>query len=196
MTNPILGQPHPTPPPGYNEWDMLAHGTSSGAAQRAALFTWIVAGVELVLFGGCSAAIAIISTVPLEELRKMGDPAQIDQIAQIYPMLGAIAVVMFIFGFLPAIAYLILGFGVRAGKPLSITVTLVLAMTQCTVFGVLFINNTLASVQRGDPATLMLNVVTLGSLVGLLGYTARLLWQMKQQANNNRAIHTDPWNEP
>ena len=182
--------------PGPSEWDLPPQREDDAAPHRSAKWVWIVGGIETILFGCCSIFLALTASVPLDELEKMADPAQFEMIRQAHPMLRTVAITTFVLGFVPGVAYLILGFGIKAGQPLPMTIALVLTMMQCIVFGILLINNILSATQVGHPLGVTVNIVTLGSLVGILGYTTHLLWQVKQLTRTNMPVNDDPWNKP
>ena len=168
----------------------------NGLRQRAAVSVWVIGAVQTVAFGCCSALMGMVAMVPLEHFRTVTDLKVFEQLAGVYPLLGDAAMTGFVLGFLPGLAYLALGFAVRVGRGFSTEVAMVLAATQLVVFGTVFVSNLVVAVTGHSPSAATVNILTLGSLLALLGYGIRCLWLARQSRHGDWDESTDPWNDP
>jgi len=185
--------------PEYNEWDMPTDGASPDATSRAAKLVWIIGIIETAVFGCFSTVLALGAIVPTSQFQELVDqgqmsPDQFNEFIAMQPMCGPAAIVLFVLGFLPGLAYLVAGFAVRQGKAIPSTIIIVLAATQFLVFGVIFAFNLMGAVLTHNPVALTFNALTLGTLLLLLGLAIRSLLVARQQRHNN--THNDPWKHP
>jgi len=162
---------------------------------HAAKLVWIIGAIQALVFGCCTTSMAIVATIPPEQLEQMTDPATFDQFTRAMPLFLPVAITVFVLGFVPGVVYLIAGFGVKAGKPPATSLALVLMTTQSIVLGVLLLNAVVAAVASHRPADLTLGVLTHGSLLVLLGFGIHRLWRVKQYNQNHLEEQTDPWND-
>jgi len=182
-----------------NEFDQggwLSQATGDSLRRQAAVWVWAIGSVQAVLFGCCGVSVAWMSIIPIEELQ-ITDPAQFEVISKVYSMSGAVAAMIFFLGFAPAVAYLAMGFAVRAGRKLAIDASTLLAITQAIVFGLIFVVNVAAGLVQGSPAAITGTVLTFGTPLVLLVYGIRCLWRLRRFDHVDRDEQdTDPWNEP
>jgi len=165
-------------------------------ARRAALLVWALAAVGLIAFGCCSTALSLWAGRSQDELKQALPQWDADQLAQLYPLLWPMAILVFVIGFLPGLIYLIAGFGVRSGRALPTNLALLLTITQAIVWGVLFLSGVFQAVRMGSPTNLTVNVLTFGSFLALLGFTIHWLLRAKRARQESAELATDPWNDP
>lgn len=182
--------------PGLDQWHLAPDHGSPNLRHRAAVITWIIGSVQSVLFGSCSALTTWAARLRPDELQGITNPEQLEQFSKFHPMLGHVAITLFVLGVVPGIVYLMLGFAVRTGSTIATGTALVLAITQSIVLGTIFIHNVLTAVLAHDPVMLTVNALTLGSLLALLGFGIRSLWLARQCDRDNLEAQTDPWNNP
>lgn len=194
MQSPIT--PGPDNLPQTSEWDTAP--PSNVAAHRASLFLWIVAAIELFGCACMSAMFAAISVLPdaqfAEAAAQQGaDMAQMETVRKAGPML---AVVFIILGIVPGIAYAILAFFVRKRKSAAVTISLVLAVTQAIVLGIIFLTGLAQGILGANPVALTTNFVMFGTPLALLG--AAIYWLYRTQSPAAAAHHLeprDPWDD-
>lgn len=179
----------------FSDWDTAARPDVEQARRRAAKLLWVTGAVEAAAFGCCVTSMAIVSVMPGDLLQEAADAQTYEQVMQLRPMLGFWAVTVFVLGFVPAVAYLILGFAVRTGRDAATTTALVLALTQFIVFGVLMIGNTVSAISTHSPADFTKSALTLGSLLVLLGLSIHSLWQARLLNHQSSQELTDPWDQ-
>lgn len=179
-----------------HEWDQVPSASLGHPCIRAAKWVWLIGGIETVIFGLCSFFTAVTSQIPLEELNEMASEEQFRQLIEIYPLLGPMAVGALILGFIPGVIYLFAGFGVRSGHRTATVVALALGITQSLVLGLLFLNNVLGSIMAYDPVGLTIQVLTVGSLLLIVGYGTYQVWLAKEYSQSQLEEHVDPWNNP
>ena len=188
--------------PGYDEWDIPPSGASPDASSRAAKLVWIIGIIEIAVFGCFSTVLALGAIIPTNQFKELVDqgqmsPDQFNEFIAMQPMCGPAAMVLFVLGFLPGLAYLVAGFAVRQGKAIASTITIVLVATQFIVFGVIFALNLIGAVLTHNPIALTFNALTLGSLVVLLGLAIRSLLAERQHRHNiGQKQYSDPWKHP
>ncbi len=183
--------------PYTDPWNLPPIGVKArNLCRRAAAITWLIGAVQAVFFGTCTAVTAWAALLPLDQLRRVTSHEQFEQFSNIRPMLGAAVVTVGVLGFVPGVAYVILGFGVRRGHTAATRVVLVLATTQVIVFGTVFVHNVLTAIRTRNPTVLTFNAATLGSLLVLLGLAIRRLWFVSRFCRDQLETHTDPWNNP
>lgn len=119
------------------------------------------------------------------------------QYRQAAPYLRALAATFLILGFLPGLAYLLLGFPVQRGRRPAAVAAFVLTGTQAIVVALIFLLNLLGGLVSGNPGGITAAVLIWGSLTGLLIYTAwTLLRVVRERAAPAWARPTDgrePW---
>lgn len=168
-------------------------------ASRAALWTWIL-GVIQVLLSGCLASVfAVMAVMPLTQLQEIyaGQPQSFELIAKMHPRFWPMAGLMLVMGFIPGVAYIIAGFGVRKNNGTATYVAMLLAITQTIVLGVLVLNNIAVALTQGDLCQVTFNVVVMGTMLGMIGYTALLLYRTRRgDVSNWQDQSTDPWDDP
>ncbi len=171
-------QPPESLPPRSQEWDSDAPTPSGEAARRASLFLWIAGGIEVLAFGCCSALLGVYSAMPLSMIQQAmaGQPQQMrDQFEQVHPYFLHLAAGALILGFFPGLLLVLLGFAVRSGHRGATIVALVLAITQALVVAVLLLNAVIGGLMVGDPMSVTLAVLVVGSPLALLALAIRWL---------------------
>ncbi len=158
-----------------NEWDETPATSADHPARRAAVMVWVLSAVCLVVFGCLGTSAFVFSRVPHEELQRIfADNGQ--EIAAPDPkLLSVMALMMVALGVLPGIVYLIAGFGVRAGRSGATNLALYLVITQVIIFGLLMLNGVIGALLAGDPASLTMVILPLGTLLAIMGFTIRWL---------------------
>ena len=154
-----------------------ANGSALGA--RAAFWIRIIGFVQVAAFGLFGLPMVLIRWIPTDQRRRMTQPQQFKQMIELQPFLDTLGWMVFLLGFLPGMVYLALGFAVRRGHGLAIDVALLLAVTQCIVFGLFLLRNMAAAIEQASPASLTINVLTVGSLLALLLNGVRCLWSVR-----------------
>lgn len=175
-------------PPTSSEWDQPSAGSVAQPAGRAAVQLWILAAVELVMFGCLSATASLLAFIPETEIRKALQPGQVSEeqmqmFLQAKEMAIPVALTILILGLIPAIAYVILGFFVRLSRPNAIGTALLLAVTQSIVFGVLFLQGAIAAVMQHNPAQFTVDCLSFGTVLVLLGYAIKWLLRARSSAS-------------
>lgn len=168
-------------------------------ASRAALWTWIL-GATQVLFSGCLAsAFAVLAVTPLPRLLQEvseKQPESVEAITTMYPLFWPMAGLMLVMGFIPGVVYIFAGFGVRKNNSTATYTAMLLAITQTIVLGVLVFTNIVAALLKGDLCSVTFNVVVMGTMLGMIGYTALLLYRSRRgDVANWQDQSTDPWDE-
>jgi hypothetical protein len=176
-------------------WDQRPNN-GPDPAFRAALFVWLMAAVNIVVFGCLSISFGVFSRLSKEEMEKMLPQLTAEQLSQIYPLLLPMAVVVFVLGFLPGVVYLITGFWVRRAHPTGIGLALLLVFTQLIVVGVVLLLDIAAAVVNRDPAAITVNTLTLGSYLAILIFTIRWLLRARGTAGHSNPESPEPWNDP
>ena len=191
------------PGPGLNSWNVPPQMRGMNPRRRAAYFVWGVGIVEILLFGCCSLGAILARSMPLADLQAdfaarnpQVSHEQLNQLAQIYQLAWPLAVLFLVVGFLPGLAYALLGFGVRKGRPISTNTALLLAITQTIVFGVIFAVNVAGAVMSENLPALTANFIGFGSLLMVLGFTIFWLFRAKTIPGGNPDQDFEPWNDP
>jgi len=168
-------------------------------ATRAAIWVWIVGAVETVVFGCMGCALSVAALTPLNKLEEiLADHPMRENIdlEQGYKMLWMVAVLFIVLGLMPGIAYLALGFAVKARKAALTNFALMLLMTQSIVWGLILVINVGSGFVNGSPAEVTLSVLTLGTLVVLIVVAIRTILSIGPAELGASAEHSDPWNTP
>lgn len=169
-------------------------------ASRAALWTWIL-GVAQVLFSGClSSAFAVLAVTPLPKLLQEvseKQPESVEVITTMYPLFWPMAGLILVMGFIPGVAYIVAGFGVRKNNSTATYVAMLLAITQTIVLGVLVLSNIVVALSKGDLCSVTFNIIVMGTMLAMIGYTALLLYRTRRgDVSTWQDQSTDPWDEP
>src|SRR5689334_18554028 len=98
--------------PQSNEWDTAPEGAPNPVA-RAAVFTWILGAVSVLVFGCCTGTYLVASILPTEQLREFFKDVTQEELALAQRGMMVRGVISLALGLAPGIAYLVLGFGVR-----------------------------------------------------------------------------------
>lgn len=179
----------PSIPPSSSEWDQPPADSMTQPAGRAAIQLWILAIVELLMFGCLSATFGVFAALPESVIRNALPPGQITEeqlqtLLEAKGMAVAIALTLFVLGVIPAIAYVVLGFFVRLSKPGAIGTALLLTITQCIVLGVLFLQGVVMAVMQHNPSQFTADCLTFGTVLVLLGYAVKWLLRAKASLSN------------
>lgn len=162
------------------------------------MFLWIVAALEMTGFGCCSVAMAVASFVPADQLQEQlqENPAAAEiTVEQLRAIMLPGAIVFLVLGFLPGVAYLILGFFVRQGKTIAINFALLLLITQIIVFGIMMLAAVAQALIAGNPVQFTSNLLILGTLLAMLVATMRWLLRARNFQSQVLGEQSDPWNE-
>lgn len=177
-----------------------AAGTASdgvgltAACQKAARWVWTVGVLEMAAGGCATTCLGSLATQTKESLLEQAGPEfPAAQFELVYPWLAPTAILIFVLGFLPGLVYVLLGFGVKAGRMGQVTFALVLALTQVIVLVFLGLSHVAGAWIAADPCALTSGVVLFGSPIFLLAVT--LQWLLRAQRLHRQIQHeeTDPW---
>lgn len=186
--------------PAREPWDELEDDAaeSTAVAQTASVWLWALGALQVLVFGCCTASIAITAQMPLEAFQQEVAAYELppQQAAELHGMLHYSALIVLLMGFLPGVAYLICGFGVRRGKRTAIGLALLLAITQAIVFGVMGLYSLAAAAMAANPVAFTVNFVTFGTILGVLGAAIYWLTKALRFQPTTDADTTDPWNDP
>lgn len=180
--------------PASSEWDGSAD-TGQQASRHAALMLWVTGGLEVLMFGFCSAAAMAIGLMPADQLRKLAsaqkvNTAQFKELLKNQNALLPDAVIMFVLLVLPAMLLIWLGFGVRRGKPMANKIARIILYIQILVVAMVIVSSFLT----GGGASIFMVFVVFGSLLVMLIATARACLLARDAERANSA--GDPWNQP
>jgi len=184
--------------PPINEWDQV-ETVSSGQVRRAAWFVWGVGMLQAVLFGCGAASSMVAAAMPYEdllaEMQKQGhDTTPFEQMGPEF--FAILAGTLFFLGFLPGVAYLVLGFFVHKGNQRVMEFTLLLLLTQALVIGLVFLTGAAGSLFALDPIALTSNVLLFGTPFAVLCVTILQVYRARQEVSNAIGPNIDPWNNP
>lgn len=160
-----------------SEWDVLpadgaggAHGPARG---RAAIWLWVIGGLEVVLFSCLATAFAVFGAMAWSEIETTfaaqdmpGDV--VEMYRSIHPHAGKLALGLSLIGVLPGLAYLVLGFLVRAGGARAALVASVLLLTQAVVVGLYGALSVFGALTTGQPGMVTMMVLMYGTSAALL----------------------------
>jgi hypothetical protein len=166
---------------------------SAGPTGRAATVLWIIAGLQLLASVCCCGAWTVMLVLPQHMLDQAAQqqnmpPQMIADMRRFAPVVIAVVVCL---GILPAIAYAVLGFGVRAGKTAAATTASLIAMTQSIVIGIMLLVALVEGVRQANPAQVTFHVLIFGSMLALLVYAIRLLMAVRRGPMDE--LSRDPW---
>jgi hypothetical protein len=192
-----------TPTPPHHDWpraDPLTPYVDPGderPRRRAARLLWITGTVLCVVFGSCAGWMWVLDGFSPEEVERFLRRSQaedvdalMNQYHQIAPYLGALAMTLLVLGFLPGLAYLLLGFPVRRGRRPATVIAFVLIGMQTLVVGLMCLLNLLGALIAGNPGGATMAVLMWGSLLALLIYTA--WWLLQALRGHPAPLTADP----
>ena len=167
--------------------------------RHAATAVWCSAGLLLaasVCFGGSAAVLSVVSIPQLRQMEGASDvPAEVwDELAELQPHLAAAAVATGVLVFLPGLALLVLGFGVRAARRGRVIAAQACCGVPLTLLGLNLLIS-LPSAARGGGAG-VLGLLPMLGLVAVLFWTVRRLGQAKRFAGAPARPHTQPGASP
>jgi hypothetical protein len=179
-----------------SEWDPPAPKAPAQPASRAAFHLWFLVGMQMVIFVMEALGLFSLAHRPYEEFAAQMEEARWPPgtVAQAYPMLWGVGVMALVLGFLPGAAYVILAFGVRRGRAAEIGLALLLTTTQLVVGGVILLASALEAILHGQPGSMTMSVVLLGTPLAVLGLTARWLHAARGSAAGPKPGR-EPWDE-
>lgn len=159
---------------------------------RAARAVWVTAGVVIVLFGGCSLVLGILGMTPAERWPQvdMGVPAE-----QMRMATWVAAVVMAATFWLPGLALMFLGFGVKSGQKVPTLAAAVILVAQALLLG-LFILLSLAGTLMGGGSVLelLLSVVFYGGVLALILWAVVRVMHARRVGGEVVRPAEEPWN--
>lgn len=163
----------------YEPWNLPPQSLETDPLRRAAILTWVIGGIEIVLGGCCTTLLGIASVVPPNELLRHEElpPEQIEAIEPLIPYLGMIAFGVFTLCLVPGVAYILLGFAVRNGRRSLTMLALLMAATQTLVLGLYLAMSVLSGLLEGLLVYVSIFVITFGSLFVVLLFTCIRLWR-------------------
>ena len=187
-------QPSSDPPDSDAVWEP---GASQPTVRgRAARFIWIVAAIVLVLFGGCAGVLGVISAIPrdqmVQQMVEQNPDLPAEQVELLHTAAPALAVVVSLLFVLPAVVLVFAGFAIRRGRPWGHWTAIVILALYVALLGVWLVRSLIALTTAGALVELVLALAVIGSLLALMFYTLRLLWQARRQPPGDDEI--EPWN--
>lgn len=146
------------------------------------------------LFGLCSCSYALIAIIPIDEVASQGAISADHMRAweQFKPHSLMLATTTFVLGCVPGVCYLLLGFGVRRGQRGMTIASLILAMTQAIVCGLVLLLSLIEGFRRGEPLAITIPVLTFGTLLGLLVFLCVWLFRALRVTAYTGYGPTDP----
>ncbi len=195
------------PPPGDepelrdDAWDEPQRIGQAILFRRAAGAVWLLGVLEALVFGYFTLGALALSMLPEDELRKVladaQDPTVIDMVVQqrwvFLPIAGSLA----LFGFVPGITYIVLGFFVRNARQAAISFALLIVLTQAIVVGVMLLAGVLGSIVQADPSALTVYILLMGTPMAMLVFTGMKLMQARtahQAPDAGDDNEVEPWN--
>ncbi len=185
-----MNTPHADQP-----WSPIEQRAEPMLCGRAAVYLWWLAAVEMGLSGLGALLMVAASAVPVNELTAELPADQIELFLEIRPLLIPLALGVLVLGFVPGLAYAVLGFAVRTGRRWAINTALVLSATQLLVAGVLCAFAILGAIVTLDPVAVTVSVLFYGSPTLLLAFCVRLLMASRRttRATSMWEDEGDPW---
>ncbi|MBL4701639.1 MAG: hypothetical protein JKX85_10320 [Phycisphaeraceae bacterium] len=189
-------------PNSQEPWQMAPppnNGTSHTNIATIAL--WILAALQGILFGCCSAGMGILTMIPYDELLQQPGWTEIDPqgLQIIYDIAGILAVCIFIFGCGPAIAYLILAFFVKKSSRPAIITCIVLLCIETLLLGGMLGFAILGAVVQGNVLGLFMSLFIFGSPVGLqlfaLFHLFKALSNKQPPSPQETLDQVEPWEQ-
>ncbi len=169
-------------------WDQPRRRSFHDVLRRAAKALWFLGTVEAVVFGYLTLSMLAIAALPEAELRQRiaemqetstMDPAMVEAAMQFKSMAMPFSAALALFGFIPGVAYIVLGFYVRRGRATAVNFSLLMIVTQGIVVGVLLMAGVLASIQQMSPGVLTAYVLLLGTPMALLVFAGLSLMRSR-----------------
>ncbi len=159
-------------------------------AKRAAFFCRVLGAVEVVTFGACVGLLTMIAGLDdtkLQQRVREGtySPERAAQIEQVRSTARQRAVGALLLGVIPGAGYLGLSFAVRRKRRAASLGAIVLACVQVVAVALLMIDLLTTASLRGNPSSITLIVLTLGTLLGLL--IGVILWCWRSVTGDVRA---------
>lgn len=166
---------------------------------RAAMFLWILGGVQLFCFSCCATCLTTFAMLPIEQWNELmqGQSQALDGMApgDVHAALLPMAILAVVLGVAPGTAYVVLAFFVKKAQPAAVNIAMLVAITQIIVFGIMFLLNVVSGVARGNPVAVTAAVLTQGSLLALLVATVRWLSAVRKYGQTVMGEQSDPWSE-
>lgn len=173
---------------------------AGGAARHAAIAVWVTAAVQAVLFGCCAVLFVAVGMLPEDMMRQeLADEMteqQVDQLVQSQAALRISALVLTLVMFLPALALLMTGFGVRRRSATAIRTARIILLLQAVVVAGGLVVYVFGGLTSGDLAAACLSVLLLGGTLGLIVWAIRALGAARIEATVRQGYDNEPWNEP
>lgn len=145
------------------------------------MFTWLLAGLELLLFGCCAVSFFSASGLTGDEILRAFPPQQASQFEahkDTLPQFAqAMAIATSLLGFLPALVLLIVGFLVRQGSISAMYLGLLLTAMQAIMVAMVLALNVLGGLMQGALVAVTVNILVLGSAECLILLNIRWLWR-------------------
>ncbi len=179
-----------------NEWDAPPPGAASPL--RAAVITWIIGAGQTFLFGLGTVIYGLMALLPEERLHELvrGQNLPEEQLTLLQPwLMAAFALCCLLLGFIPGVAYVLLGFGIHRGKRLAFESTQMLLLTQAIVLGIFLLLGVSQALAAGSPRHVTLNIVVLGTPLALLITGIRWVAAAKRQLAYQTHAGQEPWDQ-
>ncbi|MCX5658717.1 MAG: hypothetical protein NTW19_03220 [Planctomycetota bacterium] len=179
-------------------WGSAPGPSPESLRRRAALLLWALGGVQVVCFGCCSFVLGAFGFRSMEEIQKLLPPGEVlpPGTAAAHPFLIPVAVGVLLVGFFPGVAYIVLGFPVRAGLRGPTIAALAVSASQAAVMAMGVFVMVLGSLAAGDMGSLATSAAMGGGMLVALGVLVVLLVTILRAPGMDDDLETDPWNEP
>ncbi|MEX2213669.1 MAG: hypothetical protein WD768_06055 [Phycisphaeraceae bacterium] len=151
-------------------------------ARRAAVIAWCIGIIELVIFSLLALACLRLGAMSVDEFIDFAASTNqgVDQLKAWHELMPRMAMATGICGILPGILYTACGFAIRHGSRTGAALVLMLAGMQIVVLGAILSLLIARSFQAGDPPTMTLAVLILGTPMAVLVMLSRAVWPMVQ----------------
>ncbi|MBI1336272.1 MAG: hypothetical protein GC164_04840 [Phycisphaera sp.] len=174
----------PYTPPVSDEWD--AQPVSPSAPRRAGLMLWVLGGLEAVCLGFMSLMMFATMALPPTDRDKLIQEAakqyqvSTEAVSRMFDALPMMGLAYIVFGVLPGLALVVLGFLVRKPVRWAATTAIVIVLAQAIITGFLLLNAVASAAMGGNPVMLTAGVVMFGTPLAIMVYTLTRLFASRK----------------
>lgn len=180
--------------PSFNDTLITTTSSQDLSDRRGARWVWWIGGIQGVLCGWMVLSLTTAATMSPEDFAALSKPqVPAEHLALIHPMLWPLALSTCVLGFLPGLAYIYLGFGVRKGRTLPARISIGLSVIQAILLGVFLVSSIVSAILEAAPAKLTLSVLVLGTPLIVMIYCTRALLRTRLVQTFAAETDVDPW---